>query len=638
MASCCHGGAASVRLRGEVHRLISRAVGRECLLRTGPAVAAEPSACSVRISGAGSRRGLREEAGGCGARKLLFNGNTAAGCLTEILPRPTPPTVRKFRNTTNPAPGVERIFYGRADDPDIASHLKHGIESPPSHSAASLINPLPKTSFQHKIQDKLEAIYLRNRRAPLSKSHDMLPKDLDILSTTFGTNTIQGVSGGELINPPKTFEEVDKEAREGHDLYIVSHNDYVMKRLSTFFFPEIQVEMLSFSTGKAINRKYDSPNFSKSLVYGIKPPHFEDGRYVSKSLNWHSAPEKRAEKIIPKQSHDFKKKFQPQLEKVHKVAETVPPDRTFGMSLCPYKYGVAELFHHGVPCEILHGKDRGRSLLTKVRQSLKKANYENFDMLPGAFRHYNKNGDGMIDKDSLRKSCFQLNLNLDDELLDSLFECCDLDKDGLINYLEFTNFLNWKNKTAVKEFEEKIITKAEKMDALFLPEDTKGLKQEDLVLKKLESSEKTPEMLTGPADHVFANYQTTSSQYSAVVGGLPTTCCPGCGVPSIRSDLPAPRIRRLSDRTNYGDDTSAYALLFPSVFSQKGVYEKDFFKTRPKAEIAGILCNIGMKISDERFQEIWKQASMKHQKEEICVESIKNILEKIHASHTETSC
>uniref|UniRef100_A0A8C6JUZ4 EFHB C-terminal EF-hand domain-containing protein n=2 Tax=Melopsittacus undulatus TaxID=13146 RepID=A0A8C6JUZ4_MELUD len=176
------------------------------------------------------------------------------------------------------------------------------------------------------------------------------------------------------------------------------------------------------------------------------------------------------------------------------------------------------------------------------------------------------------------------------------------------------------------------------MDALFLPGDTKELKQEDLVLKKTESSEKTPEILTRPTDHVFTNYQTTSSQYNAVVGGLPTTCCPVRGVPSIRSDLPPPRIRRLGDRTNYGDDGSAYALLFPSVFSQKGVYEKDFFKTRPKAEIAGILRNIGMNISDERFEEIWKQASMKHQKEEFCVESIKNILDKIHASHRETGC
>lgn len=57
----------------------------------------------------------------------------------------------------------------------------------------------------------------------------------------------------------------------------------------------------------------------------------------------------------------------------------------------------------------------------------------------------------MIDKDNLRKSCFQLNPNLDDELLDSLFDCCDSDKDGLINYLEFTNFLNWKNKMTVKK-------------------------------------------------------------------------------------------------------------------------------------------------------------------------------------------
>lgn len=48
----------------------------------------------------------------------------------------------------------------------------------------------------------------------------------------------------------------------------------------------------------------------------------------------------------------------------------------------------------------------------------------------------------MIDKDDLRKSCFQLNLNLDDELLDSLLDDCDLDKDGLISYLEFANFLN----------------------------------------------------------------------------------------------------------------------------------------------------------------------------------------------------
>jgi len=61
----------------------------------------------------------------------------------------------------------------------------------------------------------------------------------------------------------------------------------------------------------------------------------------------------------------------------------------------------------------------------------------------------------MIDKDDLRKSCFQLNLNLDDELLDSLFDYCDLDKDGLINCLEFADFLNWKDKMAIKTLKKK---------------------------------------------------------------------------------------------------------------------------------------------------------------------------------------
>lgn len=61
------------------------------------------------------------------------------------------------------------------------------------------------------------------------------------------------------------------------------------------------------------------------------------------------------------------------------------------------------------------------------------------------------------------------------------------------------------------------------------------------------------------------------------------------GVPTIRSDLPAPRIRRVSDRTNYGEEGNAYSLLHPSIFAQKGVFERDFFKTRSKKEVQHII-------------------------------------------------
>lgn len=60
------------------------------------------------------------------------------------------------------------------------------------------------------------------------------------------------------------------------------------------------------------------------------------------------------------------------------------------------------------------------------------------------------------------------------------------------------------------------------------------------------------------------------------------------GVPTIRTDLPAPRIRRVDDRKNYGDESDAYGLVNPSLFSQRGVYEKDFLLPRSKEEV-GVL-------------------------------------------------
>ncbi|KAL8165396.1 UNVERIFIED_CONTAM: hypothetical protein K2H54_042273 [Gekko kuhli] len=120
---------------------------------------------------------------------------------------------------------------------------------------------------------------------------------------------------------------------------------------------------------------------------------------------------------------------------------------------------VGDLLHYRLPSEYLRGKDRERAVFTAIRQNLKKANYHNFETLLEAFRHYDKDGDGKISKDDLNKACFQLNIDLDAELLDALFDFCDLDKDGFIDYLEFVNFLNWKDKMSLGEYEKNVITK-----------------------------------------------------------------------------------------------------------------------------------------------------------------------------------
>ncbi|XP_075403288.1 EF-hand domain-containing family member B [Tenrec ecaudatus] len=558
------------------------------------------------------------------AGKVLPIGNRVASCLTEKLPRlMTPPEVKKFLNFRYAPAGAERVFYGRANDPQIAPNLTHGIKSKHSMQARMLINPPPITTFQQKLKDKKEAVYLSNRRAPLGKSHDQapgLPKGMDIINTTFGTSVIRELSAKDVVNPPKSYKEVLNEGKEGHELYVVSHNDYYV--------------------GEAKNRKYNPSSFHRFNLYGVPTPHFNDGRHMAKTLYWlHELQMKKGARVVSKRVDDFKEKFQHKVGSVlDPIAETmnVPPDHTFGACVCPEEYGAGDLIHNRLPGEYLRGKDRQRAMIAAVRHHLKNVNCQQFDTLLAAFRHYDKKGDGMIDKAELQEACDQANLHLDDRLLNQLFDYCDVDQDGMIDYLEFANFLNWKDRMPLMEYEGRVIIKGRKQDCTNLTEanvpesePTLLIKPEDIVFKEPGSSEKTFRTLQRPNDKVSNDYKLSSSEINAVVGAASSACYPTCGVPTIRSDIPVPRIRRISDRANYGEDGNAYSLLYPTIFSQKGVFERDFFKSRSREEIAQILCNIGVKLSNEEFENVWNLASQKHRSGEVCVESIRNVLDEL---------
>lgn len=57
--------------------------------------------------------------------------------------------------------------------------------------------------------------------------------------------------------------------------------------------------------------------------------------------------------------------------------------------------------------------------------------------------------------------CREFNLDLSADILDNLMDYCDVDKDGLINFLEFANFLNWKDKMPISRAEQRILTRGE---------------------------------------------------------------------------------------------------------------------------------------------------------------------------------
>ncbi|TSK20150.1 EF-hand domain-containing family member B [Bagarius yarrelli] len=498
------------------------------------------------------------------AGKVKPEGDRAQECLREIAPRPeTPPGVRKFRNSTHPEPGTIRVLYSKANDPDIASALVHGIRTQSSVKAGPLINPPLKTRFQEKLRERQEAIYDSRQKARGSE----LPNGLDPVKTTFGVKLVRC---------------------------------------------------------ERVNRKYDLKSYRT------------DNR-------------KHSTQFVSKRCDDFRQRTQPQIGRVrHPIVDIskFPADHTFGSLPCPSHYGAGDVLHATPPSKFRKGQERQDTLVTAIRQQLKKNNYQNFTSLLQAFRHYDKKGQGRIDKEDLKDICHEFKLDLSADVLDKLIDYCDVDKDGLINFLEFANFLNWKDKMPISQEEQRLLTEEERpgtSPAVSLGAETQKAetekqiepkilaKCEDLEPVKVGGDLKTPKTLCRTRAKP-ERFITSSSAICATVGDRTTDDIRTYGVPSVRTDLLVPCIKRISDRTNYGEEGTAYELLFPSLYSLYRVDERHLFCPRTKNEMEQIFRNAGLDIPEPTFKEAWNSASRSHPSGEVCVESFRNFLSELQAN------
>uniref|UniRef100_A0A672MN67 Uncharacterized protein n=1 Tax=Sinocyclocheilus grahami TaxID=75366 RepID=A0A672MN67_SINGR len=122
--------------------------------------------------------------------------------------------------------------------------------------------------------------------------------------------------------------------------------------------------------------------------------------------------------------------------------------------------------------------------------------------------------------------------------------------------MEFSNFLNWKDKLPINQVEQKIITGGE-LNVLESISTVKLLNRpEDLEPVEVGSTRKTPKTLSRTVQN---NFFTSSSLINAVIDDHTY------GVPTVRVDLPAPRIK-----------PTAHNLLHPPLHSLYGVHEKYF--------------------------------------------------------------
>ena len=60
---------------------------------------------------------------------------------------------------------------------------------------------------------------------------------------------------------------------------------------------------------------------------------------------------------------------------------------------------------------------------------------------------------------------------------------------------------------------------------------------------------------------------------------------------------------------NYGDEGDSVALIYPSIYSNRGVHGDDFFRPHPPEKIREIFKEIGVEMSDEMFKKLWALAA-----------------------------
>merc|ERR1719401_860574 len=81
------------------------------------------------------------------------------------------------------------------------------------------------------------------------------------------------------------------------------------------------------------------------------------------------------------------------------------------------------------------------------------------------------------------------------------------------------------------------------------------------------------------------------------------------GVPSVRTDIPAPPPgqRSCGSTKAYGDDCSAAALLNPQRFDMKGIPDREFLVRRPKEELERLIENVQLEMPVD-FEALWDNA------------------------------
>ncbi len=107
------------------------------------------------------------------------------------------------------------------------------------------------------------------------------------------------------------------------------------------------------------------------------------------------------------------------------------------------------------------------------------------------------------------------------------------------------------------------------------------------------------------------------------------------GLPSVRTDVPPRNSTSLATHTDFGDGSTAAALLFPGPYAEQGIDEKDFTSARTPSQLRKTFNSIGYRMSDAEFYAILTRAAEVGQVTPrgcVCVQEFRDVLNEVLAA------
>jgi hypothetical protein len=249
-----------------------------------------------------------------------------------------------------------------------------------------------------------------------------------------------------------------------------------------------------------------------------------------------------------------------------------------------------------------------------------------------AFQYYDTNQDGLISIQELTHTIEKnFNLQLSDGLIAALMFQCDQDRDGKLNFLEFSNFLCYRigHASGLEQF----ITEEKKKNAnshTGVIKDNQGrslLSISDLV--ESTNGKYYPRKLVSQVDEMVPEgWKTSYDKINEAPFRLEPQVKRQYGIPSVNTHnqyaIATPNHKR---RPPLGSNTIVGALLSPSIWSDRGLTEDDLLTPQTMEEIRDIFANANIYVSGEDFVYAWTTAAANNEHGRVSVATFKQALD-----------